>query len=181
MNWQNAVKSTLLSRRVWLWELMGIIIYGIPVLIRFATHNITIPLLDFPGYWSYWFIFFIPSNLLEKVLVNAFFPGGAGAVLGETFVGNLKGTALNGKVRYASRFLGAMFQVSVLSFIQYFGFQLWLMPLGYNLFESVIVLPLNYVLAALSIFTPDVLNLAKKGIMKVKGKLAVGKIVSLLI
>jgi hypothetical protein len=170
MNWQDAVKATLKNKRVWMWEIAGIIIYAIPVIIRFATHNITIPILDFPGYWSYWFIFFIPSNLLEKFLVNSFFPGGAGGVLGETLISNRQGRALRGRTKYLARFMGAMFQYGILSSIQYFGFQLWLMPLGYNLFESVIVLPLNFVLATISIFTPDVLGLFKRGFEKASGR-----------
>jgi hypothetical protein len=41
-----------------------------------------------------------------------------------------------------------------------------------NLFESVFVFPINFVLAALSIFTPDVVNFIKQGIMKIRRKIS---------
>jgi hypothetical protein len=190
MNWKKALVCTLKSRKLWLWELAGIIIYGIPVAIRFATNNIIIPLLNFPGQWIGWFIpdnlfiiktvvpslfyagfwtlpilFYISGNLLEKILVNAFFPGGAGAVLGEVFVQNLKGE-VSKVTRYSWRLAGAMFQVSVWTLFQFWGYSLLLTPLGFNLFESVLLIPLNFALAALSVFTPSVVGFVWVGIKK---------------
>ncbi len=76
---------TFRSRRFWLWEVCGCIIYSIPALIRFTTGNMVIPILNFPGFWIG---HFIPGNFLEKIIVNAFFPGGAGGVAGEIFFSN---------------------------------------------------------------------------------------------
>jgi hypothetical protein len=192
MNWKKAVLCTLRSRRLWLWELAGIIIYGIPVAIRFATNNIIIPWLNYPGQWIGWFIpdglfigkmavpsmlyagfwslpilFYISGNLLEKILVNAFFPGGAGAVLGEVFVQNLKGD-VSVAARFGWRLAGAMFQVSVWTLFQFWGYSLLLTPLGYNLFESVLLIPLNFALAAFSVFTPSLVGFVWGIIKKLK-------------
>jgi hypothetical protein len=194
MNWKKATVCTLKSRRLWLWELAGIIIYGIPVIIRFATNNIIIPWLNFPGHWigfyipgnlfigqmavpslfyaGFWtlpILFYISGNLLEKILVNAFFPGGAGAVLGEVFIRNLKGE-VSRKTVYAWRLVGAMFQVSVWTVFQFWGYSLLLKPLGFNLFESVLLIPLNFTIATLSIFTPTIVGFVWVNIKKVKAK-----------
>ncbi len=167
MNWKSTVVETLKSRRVWRWELAGIAIYALPVIYRFATKSVAIPFLDFPGYWiGYW----IPGNLLEKILVNAFFPGGAGAILGETFFGTHKGTPLKGKNKYLSRLAGALFQQSLWSTFQYLGYELMIAPFGINIFESALLLPLNFTLATLSIFTPDVVHLLGRGIKKLKNR-----------
>ena len=63
-----------------------------------------------------------------------------------------------------------MGQTSVWSLFQFFGYFLMIPGPGegWNLFESVFVFPINFVLAALSIFTPDVLNFAKLRIMKIR-------------
>jgi hypothetical protein len=165
MNWKSTAVKTIKSRRVWRWELAGIIIYALPVTYRFATQSVAIPFLDFPGHWiGYW----IPGNLLEKILVNAFFPGGAGAILGETFFATHKNAPLKGKSKYLPRLAGALFQQSLWSSFQYLGYELMIAPFGFNIFESALLLPLNFTLASLSIFTPDVVNLLGQGIKKLK-------------
>jgi hypothetical protein len=73
-----AIKNTLKSRRFWLWEICGALIYAIPVAIRYAT-EVAISILNFPGYWIG---HLIPGNLLEKVLVNAFFTEAQAGSLG---------------------------------------------------------------------------------------------------
>ena len=83
MKLHKAVVATLRSKRFWLWELGGAVIYGIPVAIRFATKSVEIPFLNFPGFWI---DHYIPGNMLEKILVNAFFPGGAGSVAAEVLL-----------------------------------------------------------------------------------------------
>ena len=102
MKLHRAVIATLRSRRFWLWEVAGAIIYGIPVVIRFVTKNVEIPLLNFPGFWI---DYYIPGNLLEKILVNAFFPGGAGGVAGEIVANNYKEERVKRKNKYAVRHL----------------------------------------------------------------------------
>ncbi|KON32983.1 MAG: hypothetical protein AC479_05995, partial [miscellaneous Crenarchaeota group-6 archaeon AD8-1] len=62
------IAETLKSKRFWLWEVSGVIIYSIPVIIRFITGNVKIPILNVPGFWIG---HFIPGNLLEKIFVNA--------------------------------------------------------------------------------------------------------------
>ena len=68
------------SRRFWLWQIVGGFIYALPVLIRLVTGNVLLPVLSLLA--TPWVDHYIPGNLVEKILVNAFFPGGAGAVAG---------------------------------------------------------------------------------------------------
>jgi hypothetical protein len=164
MTLQTALKSTLRSRRFWLWQIAGAIIYLIPVAIRFATNNVAIPILNFPGFWIG---HFIPGNLVEKILVNAFFPGGAGAVAGEVFFSHYKGEATNRKTRYLYRLAGALLQTAAWSLFQFVGYSLAINgPYGSNLFEFFTVFPINFVLAACSIFTPTVVGYIKSKIAK---------------
>ena len=160
-----AFARTLRSRRFWVWQIGGAVIYAIPVLIRYASGDVVIPILNFPGFWIG---MFIPGNLLEKVLVNAFFPGGAGGIAGEVFASNRKGEAVAGRAKYLARLGGALGQTAVWSAFQFLGYFL-LIPGphgGGNLFESVFVFPINFVLASLSIFTPDVVYFVKSIIQK---------------
>lgn len=162
MKLRRAIVATLRSRRFWAWELGGAIIYAIPVAIRYVTGTVEIPILNFPGFWI---DHLIPGNLLEKVLVNAFFPGGAGGVAGEILVSNRRERPLTRRAKYQARLGGAFGQTAVWSLFQFFGYFLLISGpsggRGTNLFESVFVFPINFVLAALSIFTLDVLNFVK--------------------
>jgi len=171
MNLRGAVKATLRSKRFWVWQISGAIIYGIPVAIRFATGSVYLPilsLLEIP-----WVDHFVPGNLVEKMLVAAFFPGGAGGVAGEVFVSNRGGVAVNGRKKYFARLGGALAQTAVWS-----AFQLWgnlqniTGPYGGNIFEYPMVFPLNFLLASLSIFTPDVVNFAKSKMASAYQKLS---------
>lgn len=168
MRLRRAIVATLRSRRFWAWELTGVVIYAIPVVIRYATGTVEIPILNFPGVWI---DHLIPGNLLEKVLVNAFFPGGAGSVAGEILVGNRREHLLMGRAKYQARLIGALGQTAIWSLFQFFGYFLLISgpsgQTGTNLFESVFVFPINFVLAALSIFTPGILNFLKLGIKKI--------------
>jgi hypothetical protein len=160
----SAVKATLRSKRLWVWQLAGAIIYGIPVAFRFATGSVSIPILNFPGFWIG---HYIPGNMVEKILVNAFFPGGAGGVAGEVLVSNYNGEAVKGKAKYLSRLGGALLQTAAWSAFQYWGYSLMLLgpwSIGGdwgNVFEHWLIFPFNFTLAAFSIFTPDVVNFAK--------------------
>jgi hypothetical protein len=160
MKLRKAVVATLRNRRFWRWELGGAVIYAIPAAIRFAIGSIHLPilsLLEIP-----WVDHYIPGNLVEKILVNAFFPGGAGGVAGEIFASNLKGEVARGKAKYLHRLGGALLQTAVWSAFQYFGYSLSIMgSYGSNIFESIFVFPINFVLAAFSIFTPDVVGFIK--------------------
>ncbi len=159
MNLLSALGSTFRSRKFWLWQIAGVIIYGIPAAIRFATGSVSIPILNWPGFWIG---HVIPGNFLEKLLVNAFFPGGAGGVAGEIFFGNYRNEALNRRNKYLARLAGALTQTLAWSAFQYVGYYLFIMgPYGSNIFEHAIVFPINFALAALSIFTPDVVGFAK--------------------
>ncbi len=159
MNLRRAVMGTLRSKRFWLWEVTGAIIYGIPVAIRFVTKSVEIPILSLPGFWI---DHYIPGNLVEKILVNAFFPGGAGGVAGELLVSNYKGEEVKGKKKYLARLGGALLQTAAWSAFQFWGnMQNVIGPYGGNVFEYPMVYPLNFLLASLSIFTPDVLSFVK--------------------
>jgi len=171
MKLRRAIGATLRSKRFWVWEVGGAILYGIPVAIRFITKSVYIPILSLPGFWI---SHYIPGNLVEKILINAFFPGGAGGVAGETLVSNYKGEAIRGKTKYLARLGGALAQTSAWSAFQYWGYFLWISgPHGSgNLFEHLIVFPLNFLLASLSIFTPDVVNFAKSKLESAYRKLS---------
>lgn len=172
MTLAGAFVAMLRSRRFWVWQLVGAIIYVIPVLIRYGTGDVVIPVLNFPGFWIG---HIIPGNLLEKVLVNAFFPGGAGAVAGEIFALNYVGGAVFHRSRYLSRLGGALGETAAWSVFQFLGYMLMISgpsgAHGSNLFESVYVFPINFVLATLSIFTPDVVSLVAQGVRRVRRKL----------
>jgi hypothetical protein len=163
-----ALKDTFRSRRFWVWQITGIIIYGIPAGIRFATGSVSIPLLNWPGFWIG---HLIPGNFLEKLLVNTFFPGGAGGIAGEIFFSTYRNERLKGKKKYAARLAGALTQTLAWSTFQYVGYYMFIMaPYGSNIFEHAIVFPINFALAALSIFTPDVVNFIKKAIIGILNK-----------
>jgi hypothetical protein len=76
-----------------------------------------------------------------------------------------------------ARLGGALGQTAVWSAIQFWGYFLMIRGPhgGGNLFESVFVFPINFVLAAFSILTPDVMSFIKSKIESVYRKLAVSK------
>ncbi|MGD6852677.1 MAG: hypothetical protein ACQCN6_11520 [Candidatus Bathyarchaeia archaeon] len=160
---RNALASTFKSKRFWIWQIGGAIIYAIPAIIRLSTANVVLPilgLLETPwiGYW-------IPGNIVEKILVNAFFPGAAGAIAGEIFFFYLSGPALTGRDKYKRRLKGALVWVTLWSLFQLWGnFQNIIGSYGGNLFEYPMVYPLNFLLASLSIFTPDIVGYLKNAL-----------------
>ncbi len=157
------------SRRFWIWQICGAAIYAIPVLIRLATGNVILPVLSW--FATPWVDHYIPGNLIEKILINAFFPGGAGAVAGEIYYANTHQTVTR-RQKYLSRLGGALLWTTAWSLFQLWGnLQNIMGSYGGNLFEYPMVFPLNYLLAALSIFTPDVLGFIKAKLTKVYHKL----------
>jgi hypothetical protein len=151
------------SKRFWVWEIGGATIYAIPAAIRLATGNVILPVLSLLE--TPWIGYYIPGNLVEKILVNAFFPGGAGGVAGEIFFSFCKGKTLEGREKYVARLKGAWLQTIVWTLIQLSGGLLniagsW----GGNLFEYPTVYPLNFLLASLSIFTPTILYFLKNNL-----------------
>jgi len=169
-----AFKSMLTSRRFWVWGICGVVIYAIPATIRIATGNVTLPLLSSvatPPIGMY-----VPANLVEKILVNAFFPGAAGAVAGEVFFSNAKSKTLMGREMYVARLYGALLAVTIWSLIQLTGGILGIAgSWGGNLFEYPSVFPLNYLLASLSIFTPTVLVFLKNKLAGAYHRLNLGR------
>jgi len=165
-----AIVKTLRSKRFWLWQLSGAIIYLIPVSIRFFSGEVIIPFLNIPGFWIG---HFIPGNFLEKLLVNAFFPGGAGGIAGEIFVSNYKGAPVENQTKYQARLGGALLQTVLWSTFQYWGYSLLILgpwssgTTGGNVFEHAVVFPINFVLASISIFTPDVINFLKQKLNRI--------------
>jgi hypothetical protein len=167
MSLRYAAVATLRSRHFWVWMIAGIVIYAIPAAIRYATGSIVIPFLNWPGFWI---DHFIPGNLSEKILVNAFFPGAAGAIAGEVFVSFYKNQTITTKTKYLARLSGALFFVGAWSAFQYWGYSLSIymsFSPSSNLFESYFVFPINFGLASLSIFTPTVIYYLKNKISKV--------------
>jgi hypothetical protein len=163
------ILTTLKSRRFWVWQIGGAIIYAIPAAIRLATGSVVLPilsLLEIP-----WIGHFIPGNLAEKVIVNAFFPGGAGAVAGEIYLQNRNSQAKRRR-RYLSRLGGALLETSLFTLFQLWGnLQNIMGSYGGNIFEYPMVYPLNFILASLSIFTPDVFGFVKKKLLNTYHKL----------
>jgi hypothetical protein len=161
----NAILLTLQSRRFWVWQLGSAFIYAIPATIRIATGNIHLPILSM--FMPWWVTPFVPGNIVEKVLVNAFFPGAAGAVAGEIFYSNIHSEVLSRKQMYLARLGGALLYVAGWSLFQFVGYiQNINGSYGDNLFESPYVFPLNFTLASLSIFTPSVVGFLKNKISK---------------
>jgi len=155
-----AIASTLKSRRFWVWQISGAVIYTVPVVIRLVTGNVLLPVLSL--FAVPWIDHYVPGNLVEKVLVNAFFPGGAGAVAGEILYTNAHGEGFGRRQKYLARLGGALLQTGVWSLFQLWGNMQNIMgSYGGNLFEYPMVFPLNFLLASLSIFTPDVVGFAK--------------------
>ena len=154
----------LRSRRFWVWGICGVVIYAIPAAIRIATGDVNLPVLSLVS--TPWIGMFVPANLVEKILVNAFFPGGAGAIAGEVFFSNVKSRTLVGRGMYVARLYGALLAVTVWSLIQLSGGIIGIAgSWGGNLFEYPSVFPLNFLLASLSIFTPTVLGFFKNRIV----------------
>jgi hypothetical protein len=170
MKFRTAIAKTLKSKRFWKWELGGAILYSIPAAVRFITKNPIIPILNLPGFWI---DHYIPGNFVEKILVNSFFPGGAGGVAGEVFFGNYKDEVVKRKTRYLARLGGALVQTAVWSIVQFLGYYQGIMtPYGGNIFEHAVVFPFNFTLASLSIFTPDVVNFVKSKMKNAYRKLS---------
>lgn len=158
--YMKAFHNMVRSRRFWTWTIGGAVIYAIPAAIRIATGSVILPVLSLVA--TPWIGMYVPANLVEKILVNAFFPGGAGAVAGEIFFSNARSKILVRREKYVARLCGALLAVTVWSLIQLSGGLLdiagsW----GGNLFEYPSVFPLNYLLASLSIFTPTILGFLK--------------------
>lgn len=154
----HAFKNTLHSKRFWLWQVSSAVIYALPAMIRLTTGSVVLPilgLLEIP-----WVDHWIPGNLIEKILVNSFFPGGAGAVAGEIFFTNRNaGRSISRQRKYGYRLVGALIWVTVWSIFQLFGFMANIIgSYGGNIFEYPGVYPLNYLLASLSIFTPTIIG-----------------------
>ncbi len=159
MTWRATI-STLRSRRFWVWQIGGAIIYAVPALVRLATGNVVLPVLSLLE--IQWIDHYVPGNLVEKILVNAFFPGGAGAVAGEIFRINRRGKPATKRQKYLARLAGALLWTTAWSLFQLWGnLQNIMGTYGGNLFEYPMVYPLNFLLASLSIFTPDVIDFLK--------------------
>ncbi len=156
-----AVANTLRSRRFWIWQLGGVFIYSIPATIRITTGNIHLPILSM--FMVPWVTPYVPGNIVEKVLVNAFFPGGAGAIAGEILYSKVHSESFARKQKHLARLGGAWLWTAGWSLFQFWGYmQNVTGSYGGNLFESPLVFPLNFLLATLSIFTPDVVEYLKK-------------------
>jgi hypothetical protein len=156
--------TTLRSRRFWIWQLGSVFIYAIPATIRITTGNIHLPILSM--FMVPWVTPYVPGNIVEKILVNAFFPGGAGAIAGEIFYSKMHSENLSGRQKYFARLGGAILWTSGWSLFQFWGYiQNVTGSYGGNLFESPLVFPLNFLLASLSILTPDIVGYIKKKII----------------
>ncbi len=156
----SAVAAVFRTKRFWVWQILGAVIYALPVTIRLATGNVILPVLSW--FATPWVDHYIPGNLVEKILVNAFFPGGAGAVAGEIYLLQVHGQIESRRQKYLWRLGGALLWTTLWSLFQLWGNMQNIMgSYGGNLFEYPMVFPLNFLLASLSIFTPDILGSIK--------------------
>ena len=167
-----AFTDTLRSKRFWLWQISGGVIYALPAVIRLTTGSVVLPilgLLEIP-----WVDHWIPGNLIEKILVNSFFPGGAGAVAGEIFFTKRNvGRLISRRRKYGYRLIGALTWVTLWSIFQLFGFMANIIgSYGGNIFEYPGVYPLNYLLASLSIFTSTIISYIAGKLIKVFHKIS---------
>ena len=157
---RNALSKSFRNRRFWVWQIDAVLIYATPATIRITTGNIHLPILSM--FMPFWVSPFVPGNIVEKILVNAFFPGGAGAVAGEIFYTNLRGQVFTRRQKYLARLGGALIWTAAWSLFQLWGYlQNVTGSYGGNLFESPLVFPLNFLLASLSIFTPSIMGLIR--------------------
>ena len=165
-----ALERTLRSKRFWVWQIVGVIIYAIPVTIRLSTGNVILPILGLIP--TPWIGHMVPANLVEKILVNGFFPGAAGAVAGEIFFSTKNSIrTLTIKQKYVYRLTGALFYATLWSIFQLLGYLANIIgTYGTNLFEYPGVYPLNFLLATLAIFTPDIVGFLKRKIVSVYHK-----------
>jgi hypothetical protein len=160
------VLRTVRSRRFWVWQVGGILIYAMPATMRLATGSVYLPVLGL--FEVPWIGHFIPGNLVEKILVNAFFPGAAGAIAGELIYTNIHGLTYGRRQKYFARFEGALLWTAAWSLFQFWGnMQNIAGPWGGNIFEYPMVYPLNFLLASLSIFTPTIVGFARTKIINV--------------
>jgi hypothetical protein len=90
-----ALSATLGSKRFWVWQLAGALIYATPAAIRLSTGSIHLPILSM--FMPWWVTPFVPGDIVEKILVNAFFPGAAGAIAGEILYSNMHGKVFSRK------------------------------------------------------------------------------------
>jgi hypothetical protein len=148
IKFSQGIKETMKDKRVLGWLFGGMFVYGSPAFYRYVTKNIIIPympLIQSPSEY-------IPSNLIEKLIVNFIAPGGTGAVVGETFIEKSKGINLSGTKKYLARVFGSVATTSVWAGIQYLGNTIcdivkyeW--PSGGNPFEPPNFYPFNILLA----------------------------------
>jgi hypothetical protein len=170
MKLREALSSTFKNRRFWVWQISGAVIYAVPVAVRFATGSNVLPILGLLA--TPWIDHYVPGNLVEKILVGAFFPGGAGAIAGEVFVTNRSEVTLKRRKKYLARLGGALAWTGAWSLFQLWGnLQNIQGPYGGNVFEYWMVFPLNFLIASLSIFTSDVLNYARSGFRGLRRRL----------
>lgn len=169
-----AIAGTVRSRRFWVWQLGGAVIYAVPAAIRLVTGSVYLPVLSW--FAVPWIDHYVPGNLVEKILVNAFFPGGAGAVAGEILYSNVNGETFSRRKKYLARLGGALAYTGAWSLFQLWGnMQNITGSFGGNIFEYPMIFPLNFLLASLSIFTPDILGFAKSKIVTAYHRLKRGK------
>jgi hypothetical protein len=164
-----ALKATIRSRRFWTWQILGVAIYAIPVIIRLVTGNVVLPILGLLQ--TPWIDHMVPANLVEKILVNGFFPGAAGAIAGEIYFTHKSGEPKTKRRLYGTRLAGALFYVALFSLFQLFGYLInYTASYGSNLFEYPGVYPLNTLLASLAIFTPTIISYIRTQVSKLRRK-----------
>ena len=150
---KNAVE-TLKDRKVIEWIALGMLVYGLSAIYRYATRNpmIGLPLIEPPNQ-------LIPPNLIEKIIVNFIAPGGVGAAIGETFAQKYNENLSWGQ-RHLSRIAGSFVAAGIWTGVQYFGYNLsnifnYQWPSGGNPFEPPNIYIFNMIVAlTLAPFAP---------------------------
>ena len=156
---------TNLSRGQKAWLVGGVGVYIAPAIFRAITKVTEI----FPHFYD--LPWFLPTNVIEKVLVNSIFPGATSSVvIGDTkwgkyrsFIKSLsKKLGLEKYERFVGRFTGAAIGALAWTAIQYVGYsQSYLWPHGGNAFEDPSVYPFNIAIGLVSSIVPYAMDKVK--------------------
>lgn len=163
------VKKSLKEKRVITWVGVGSSLYLMPAIYRYITQNPIIPYFPIIKTQTP----YIPPNIFEKLIVNPIFPGGVGAVIGETIVEKTSNTFYKVK-KYISRVFGSVTTTALWSLFQYIGYSIseimrfeW--TPGQNPFEPPNIYPFNMIIAlTLAPLVPYAVEYVKKLYGKVR-------------
>lgn len=168
---KNLKEMANLNKEQVAWLVGGVSVYAAPALFRAVTKITEI----FPHFYE--LPWYLPPNIIEKGIVNSFFPGAtASVVIGDTkwkpyrsFIKSLsKKIGLEKYEKFVGRFTGAAIGTTLWTAFQAAGYvQDYLWPHGGNAFEDPSVYPFNIAIGLASTLVPY-------GVEKLKSRLLDG-------